>query len=54
MRKPDKERSDKPVVCGRLSADGWKPGGPYVGMEGVENATEAPALFRRDGKYYLL
>ena len=54
VRKPDKERADKPLVCGKLSADGWKPAGPYVVMEGVENATEAPALFRRDGKYYLL
>ncbi len=37
VRKPDKERADKPLVCGRLSADGWKPAGPYVVMEGVEN-----------------
>jgi beta-xylosidase len=54
VRKPDKGRTDKPLVCGRLEADGWKPVGPYVVMEGVENATEAPALFRRGGKYYLL
>ena len=31
-------------LCGRLSADGWKPAGEYVLMEGVDNATEAPAL----------
>jgi hypothetical protein len=54
VRKPDQVRADKPLVCGRLAADGWKPAGPYVVMEGVENATEAPALFRRGGKYYLL
>ncbi len=54
VRKPDKARKDKPLVCGRLSADGLKPVGEYLAMEGVENATEAPALFRREGKYYLL
>jgi len=54
VRKPDGTRTDKPLVCGRLSDDGLKPAGPYVAMEGVENATEGPALFRRDGKYYLL
>lgn len=54
VRKPDTARKDKPLVCGRLSAVGWKPEGEYVTMEGVEKATEAPALFRRAGKYYLL
>ena len=54
VRKPDKTRNDKPLVCGRLSDDGLKPAGEYVPMEGVDNATEAPALFRRAGKYYLL
>jgi hypothetical protein len=54
VRKPDQGRKDKPLVCGRLSDDGLKPAGEYVAMEGVENATEAPALFRRAGEYYLL
>jgi hypothetical protein len=54
VRKPDSVRKDKPLVCGRLTADGLKPAGEYVVMNGVENATEAPALFRRDGKVYLL
>jgi len=49
VRKPDKM-----LVCGRLSEDGWKPAGAYVPMQGVEKATEAPALFRHAGKYYLL
>jgi hypothetical protein len=54
VRKPDTRRKDKPLVCGLLSADGLKPVGDYVVMEGVMNATEAPALFRHAGKYYLL
>ena len=54
VRKPDETRKDKPLVCGLLSADGLKPAGGYEVMEGVMNATEAPALFRRAGKYYLL
>jgi hypothetical protein len=54
VRKPDKGRKDKPLVCGRLADDGLKPAGEYVVMKGVENATEAPALFRRAGKIYLL
>jgi hypothetical protein len=54
VRKPDKARKDKPLVCARLSVDGLRPAGEYVVMEGVENATEAPALFRRAGKVYLL
>lgn len=54
VRKPDKGRKDKPLVCGRLSADGLKPVGEYVVMQGVTDATEAPALFRHAGKYYLL
>ena len=54
VRKPDKTRKDKPLVCGRLSADGLKPAGDYVPMQGVTDSTEAPVLFRRAGKYYLL
>lgn len=54
VRKPDGGRTDKPLVCGRMSDDGLKPAGDYLPMEGVENATEGPALLKRDGKYYLL
>lgn len=49
VRKPDKA-----LVCGRLSEDGLRPAGDYAVMEGVTHATEAPALFRRKGKIYLL
>jgi hypothetical protein len=49
VRKPDKA-----LVCGRLSKDGLRPDGDYLVMEGVTHATEAPALFRRNGKIYLL
>ncbi|MGL5017563.1 MAG: hypothetical protein ACRDBP_05485, partial [Luteolibacter sp.] len=49
VRKPDKL-----LVCGRMTADGLRPEGDYSVMEGVTRATEAPALFVRDGKYYLL
>lgn len=49
VRKPDKA-----LVCGRLSKDGLRPDGDYTVMEGVTRATEAPALFRRKGKIYLL
>lgn len=49
VRKPDKT-----LVCGRMSADGLRPLGPYVEMKGITHATEGPALFRRKGKIYLL
>jgi hypothetical protein len=49
VRKPDKL-----LVSGRLSKDGLRPEGDYTVMEGVTRSTEAPALFRRDGKIYLL
>jgi hypothetical protein len=49
VRKPDKA-----LVCGRLSKEGLRPDGDYAVMEGVTHATEAPALFRRKGRYYLL
>ena len=49
VRKPDKR-----LVCGRLSEDGLKPGGGYAVMEGVLRAIEAPAMFKKDGRYYLL
>ena len=49
VRKPDKA-----LVCGRMTKDGRRPAGDYVVMEGVTHATEAPTLFRRNGKIYLL
>ena len=54
VRKPDGTRSDKPLVCGKMTEDGLRPEGEYVMMQGVQNATEAPVLFKRKGKYYLL
>lgn len=54
VRKPDGTRTDKPLVCGRLTDDGLQPAGDYVPMKDVENATEGPALIHRSGKYYLL
>ena len=49
VRKPDKA-----LVYGRLSEDGLKPVGDYKVLEGVTLKTEAPALFRRGDKVYLL
>jgi hypothetical protein len=49
VRKPDKA-----LVVGRLSEDGLRPEGEYAVMEGVTHATEAPAMFVRDGKFHLL
>lgn len=49
VRKPDKA-----LVFGRMSKDGLRPEGGYTVMEGITRATEAPALFKRQGKYYLL
>lgn len=49
VRKPDKT-----LVCGHLTKDGLRPDGGYMVMEGVTHATEAPALFRRNGKFFLL
>lgn len=49
VRKPDKA-----LIYGRLSDDGLKPVGEYKVLGGVTIGTEAPALFRRDGKVYLL
>lgn len=54
VRKPDGTRTDKPLVCGKMSDDGLRPSGEYVPLPGVQNATEAPVLFKRKGKYYLL
>jgi hypothetical protein len=49
VRKPDKW-----LYCGRMSEDGLRPDGPYVQMEGIERATEAPAVIKHEDKYYLL
>lgn len=49
VRKPDKV-----LVCGRLTSDGLRPAGEYLPLLGVTRATEAPALFQRNGKTYLL
>lgn len=49
VRKPDKT-----LVVGRMSKDGLRPAGGYKVMEGITRATEAPALFKRNGKYHLL
>jgi hypothetical protein len=49
VRKPDKL-----MVLGRLSDDGLRPAGDYTLMEGITRSAEAPALFRRNGKIYLL
>lgn len=48
------QKPGKDLFCGRLTADGLRPEGTYLRMEGVDHATEAPALFRRNGKYHLL
>lgn len=47
-------KPDKSLVCGRMSNDGLRPAGDYQVMEGVTHGTEAPALFKRSGKFYLL
>ena len=49
VRKPDKA-----LVVGRMSKDGLRPEGDYTVMEGITHATEAPALFKRKGRYHLL
>jgi hypothetical protein len=49
VRKPDKH-----LVCARLAPDGLAPAGPYQPMSGIDRTTEAPALFIREGRVYLL
>ena len=49
VRKPDKT-----LVAGRLSEDGLRPAGDYVEIAGITRHTEAPALFRRGDKVFLL
>ncbi|MFM7180362.1 MAG: family 43 glycosylhydrolase [Verrucomicrobiales bacterium] len=49
VRKPDKF-----LIAGKMTDDGLRPAGEYFEMRGVIRATEAPALFRRGSKVYLL
>lgn len=49
VRKPDKH-----LVMGKMSDDYLLPEGPYQVLEGITRATEAPALFKRDGRYWML
>jgi len=49
VRKPDKV-----FVAGRLRDDYLFPEGAYVPVEGVELHTEAPAVMRVGGRYYLI
>ena len=49
VRKPDKV-----FVAGRLRDDYLFPKGSYVPVEGIEVHTEAPAVFRHHGVYYLI
>jgi hypothetical protein len=49
LRKPDKA-----LVLGRMSEEGLRPEGKYTVMQGVTHVTEAPALFRRKGRIFLL
>lgn len=49
VRKPDKM-----LVCGKLRSDGLRPEGPYEEMKGITAATEAPVIFGRKGRLYLL
>lgn len=49
VRKPDR------VFCiGKLRDDYLFPAGPYQAVAGVQTETEAPAVMRKDGKYYLI
>lgn len=49
VRKPDKA-----LVCGKLRSDGLRPEGPYAEMKGITADTEAPVVFRNNGRLYLL
>lgn len=49
VRKPDKM-----LVCGKLRSDGLRPEGSYAEMIGITAATEAPVVFGRKGRLYLL
>lgn len=45
---------DRDTYLVKLTDDYQTPSGPYSAMEGIEHSTEAPAIFKRDGNYYLL
>jgi beta-xylosidase len=49
VRKPDKS-----FVVGKMRDDYLLPEGPYHDAEGVPHATEAPAVFKREGRYWML
>lgn len=49
VRKPDKA-----FVIGRMRDDYLLPDGIYQTAEGVERATEAPAVIKRQGRYWML
>lgn len=49
VRKPDKA-----FVIGKMRDDYLLPEGKYEICEGIIRATEAPALFKRNGKYHML
>ncbi len=49
VRKPDKV-----LVCGKLRPDGLRPEGTYFEMQGITKATEAPVVFMRNDRLYLL
>jgi hypothetical protein len=49
VRKPDKA-----FVVGKMSDDYLLPEGDYHVAEGVTRATEAPAVIKRDGRYWML
>lgn len=49
VRKPDKA-----FVIGKMRPDYLLPEGPYVVAEGITHATEAPAVIKRGGLYWML
>lgn len=49
VRKPDKA-----FVIGKMSDDYLMPEGPYHVAEGIVRATEAPAVIKREGRYWML
>ena len=49
VRKPDKA-----FVVGKMQDDYLLPAGPYEVAAGITRATEAPAVLKRDGRYWLL
>ena len=49
VRKPDKA-----FVIGKLRDDYLRPEGPYVVAEGITKATEAPAVIKIGGRYWML